>query len=79
MDLTTLTKKELTDKCKELSIKGYSNKNKNELIELINQSLQLQKETENETEADINTVLDTKGLNEYTNEIILGHCIEMIK
>ena len=29
MDLTTLTKKELTDKCKELSIKGYSNKNKN--------------------------------------------------
>jgi site-specific DNA-methyltransferase (adenine-specific) len=75
MDLTTLTKKELTDKCKELSIKGYSNKNKNELVELINESLQSQKETKK----DINTVLDTNNLNEYTNKIILGDCIEMMK
>jgi len=34
--LTTYTKQQLIDKCKELKISGYSNKNKSELIELIN-------------------------------------------
>ena len=36
--LKTLNKKELLDKCKELGIKKYSGKNKDQLIELINSS-----------------------------------------
>jgi hypothetical protein len=35
MNLTALNKKELVDKCKELGIKKYSGKNKDQLIELI--------------------------------------------
>ena len=36
VNLSTLNKKELVDKCKELGIKKYSGKNKDQLIELIN-------------------------------------------
>jgi site-specific DNA-methyltransferase (adenine-specific) len=39
MDLIKLTKPQLVAKCKELGIKKYSNKKKDELIELINNSL----------------------------------------
>jgi len=35
-NLQSFTKKILIDKCKELGITGYSNKNKNEIIQLIN-------------------------------------------
>ena len=35
MDFTSLTKVQLIAKCKELNIKGYSSKNKTELIELL--------------------------------------------
>ena len=35
MDFTVLTKVQLVAKCKELNIKGYSSKNKSELIELL--------------------------------------------
>jgi len=35
MDFTVLTKVQLIAKCKELNIKGYSSKNKKELIELL--------------------------------------------
>lgn len=34
--MSTITKRELIDRCKKLGISGYSNKNKNELIEIIN-------------------------------------------
>ena len=36
MDLTTMNKKELIEKCKELGIKNYSSKNKPQLIDMIN-------------------------------------------
>ena len=35
MNLSALNKKELVDRCKELGIKKYSGKNKDQLIELI--------------------------------------------
>jgi DNA (cytosine-5)-methyltransferase 1 len=38
-ELNKLSKKELVIKCKELSIKGYSNKNKDDLIKLINNNI----------------------------------------
>ena len=39
-DLSKLNKPELINKCKELGIKGYSSKNKGQLIELLQQSTQ---------------------------------------
>jgi site-specific DNA-methyltransferase (adenine-specific) len=65
MDLTKLNKKELIDKCKELPIRGYSNKKKEELIELIKQS---------EKSDDTIDVLD-----EFINKIIHGNCMELMK
>jgi DNA adenine methylase len=36
MDINTLSKQELLNKCKELGLKNYSSKNKSQLIEIIN-------------------------------------------
>ena len=44
-DTLTMSKTELIKKCKELGIKGYSSKNKSQLVELINSSQPIESKT----------------------------------
>jgi hypothetical protein len=71
IDLTKLSKDELKDKCKELGIKGYSSKNKKELIGLI--QYKLGQVTEYDSNISItNCKLVTKPSKEdkYTKDIL---------
>ena len=61
MDLSSYTIKNLKTKCKDLGIKGYSNKNKSDLIQLIsnklNNSENQNKEEQNQNKEDKNEIL----------------------
>ena len=58
MNLSNKNKTELVQKCKELNIKGYSSKNKKEIIEMIENYLN--KDIKNNTENNLNIIDDKK-------------------
>ena len=77
MDLSSYTIKNLKTKCKDLGIKGYSNKNKKDLINLIsnklNNSENQNKEEKNQNKEDKNEILSILPQNKSTNHNFVSH------
>jgi adenine-specific DNA-methyltransferase len=72
MELSNLSKKDLINKCKELSISGYSNKKKDELIELIKEKNEISLIDEN-----IDDVKNDDTI--IPNKIYNSDCIDYLK
>ncbi len=75
MDIHSFTKAELLQKCKEHGVKGYSLKNKEQLVTLLTPHLQ-KPTTESIDSSAITVPTTTLPLRQ---EIILGDCIEVLK
>ena len=80
MDLTKLPKSELLEKCEELGITKCKSKNKGELINLINHTIQSKKKVELIIEHDVIEQVDNNEKINYllqddntTNEIITNN------
>lgn len=63
MDFSKMSKNDIINKCKELRIKKYSNKKKNELIQLINNS--------NNSDSNSSTINNNDNEKEQTENIVL--------
>ena len=90
MDTSKMNRTELLEKCKELGITKYKSKNKNELIEMINQQQLIQSndedtnatkiDTNKETTIKLETTCTKLEVNDDNYNIINGDClIEMTK
>ena len=73
MDYNTIKKSELIKLCKENNIKNYSDKNKNQLIEMLENKKEF---LEPPNENNISEYLD---INDLINKIINTECIEMMQ
>ena len=73
MDYNTIKKSELIKLCKENNIKNYSDKNKNQLIEMLENKKEF---LESPNENNISEYLD---INDLINKIINTECIEMMQ
>jgi len=78
MNLNELSKKELIIKCKDLKIKKYSSKNKQQLIELINNEETNNKETNNK-ETNNEETNNEETNNEETNNKETKICKPILK
>lgn len=70
MDFSTKTRKELLEICKEMNIKGYSNKKRDEIVQLIQENLPQKQDT-----GKFRTNMKDQF---YTDENVAKSCIETI-
>ena len=84
MDLTKLTKEQLLNKCNELEIKNCKNKNKSQIVTIINEKLSKLTNIENkqiETDVVLNSTKNVRdeGLDKfYTKPEIVDKCLEIL-